>query len=154
MAIAKNGGNAADLAKANKLLEVAKSGKLSEFSKVAAQYVGERALGKAGASNVNRMVNLAQDINRGTTSYGSAARTVITSQGRQAANIINTRATELAEADELPDEPDADAGGDIAERSNETQEDIQEPEPQPEALQEDTNVEPSNPAEVAEAPHG
>lgn len=150
--IAKNGGSAADLAKANKLLEVAKSGKLSEFSKVAAQYVGERALGKSGAANVNRMVNLAQDINRGGTSYGSAARTVITSQGRQAANIINTRATELAEADELPDEPDADAGGDIAERSNETQEDIQEPEPQPEALQEDTNVEPSNPAEVAEAP--
>jgi hypothetical protein len=150
--IARKSGNAADIAKASKLLDVAKSGKLSEFSKVAAQYVGERALGKTGAANVNRIVNLAQDINRGTTSYGSAARTVLTREGRQAANIINQRATEIAEQAELPDEPEADAGGDIAERSNETQADIQEPEPQPEALQEDTNVEPSNPAEVAEAP--
>ena len=150
--IARKSGNAADIAKATNLLNVAKSGKLSEFSKVAAQYVGERALGKTGAANVSRMVNLAQDINRGTTSYGSAARTVLTSQGRQAANIINARATELAEQTELPDEPQADAGGDIAERSNTTQADIQEPEPQPEALAEDTDVQPSNPAEVAEQP--
>ena len=150
--LARKSGNAADVAKATNLLNVAKSGKLSEFSKVAAQYVGERALGKAGVANVNRMVNLAQDINRGTTSYGSAARTVITSQGRQAANIINQRASEIAEQTELPDAPQETAGGDIAERSNTTQADIQEPEPQPEALAEDTNVQPSNPAEVSEAP--
>jgi hypothetical protein len=145
--IARKSGNAADITKASKLLDVAKSGKLSEFSKVAAQFVGERALGKAGAANVNRIVNLAQDINRGTTSYGSAARAIITPEGRQAASIINQRATEIAEANELPDEPEADAGGDIAERSNETQEDLG-PEPEPQALAE----QPDNPAEVADVP--
>ncbi len=154
--IARNSGNAADISKASKLLDVAKGGNLSEFSKVAAQYVGERALGKAGAANVNRIVNLAQDINRGTTSYGSAARAVITSQGRQAANVINQRATEIAEANELPDEPDADAGGDIADNSSQLQEDIREPEPQPEALAEnpvedvpDTTVRASGEASVS-----
>ncbi len=141
--IARNSGNAADISKASKLLDVAKGGNLSEFSKVAAQYVGERALGKAGAANVNRIVNLAQDINRGSTSYGSAARAVITSQGRQAASIINDRATEIAEANELPDEPDTDAGGDIADNSSQLQEGLDEdvgPQPEPEAL-------PENPAE-------
>ena len=134
--IAKNSGTAADISKASKLLDVAKSGNLSEFSKVAAQYVGERALGKSGAANVNRIVNLAQDINRGSTSYGSAARSVITSQGRKAASVINDRATEIAEQAKLPDEPEEDAGGDIADNSSELQEDLG-PEPEPEALADD-----------------
>ena len=132
--IAKNSGTAADISKASKLLDVAKSGNLSEFSKVAAQYVGERALGKSGAANVNRIVNLAQDINRGSTSYGSSARSVITSQGRKAASVINDRATEIAEQSKLPDEPDEDAGGDISDRSSELQEGL---EPEPEALADD-----------------
>ena len=158
--LARASGDAVQISKAQDLLDAAKSQKVSEFTKAAAKLVGEKVLGKEGAKNVNKIVNLANDIQKTSTRFASASRLDLTREGRAASNIISKRAAELEDDDEPKvnsDDVADDAGAKISDNSSALQEGIDEAptfqppnlEPEPEALPEGFE-QPPNPVEASD----
>ena len=154
--LARASGDAVQISKAQDLLDAAKSQKVSEFAKAASKLVGEKLLGAEGAKNVNKIVKIANDIQKSSTRFASASQLDLTKEGRAAKSIISQRAAELEDDDDEPkvngEDVADDAGGKIADDSSRFQSRIREDvdtgppnlEPEPEALPNE------NPAETAD----
>ena len=114
--LATASGDASEISKAQSLLDVTDQGDLKGFVKLSAKYATQQAVTKALGSNIDKAVNLASDINRGTSFSPAAISSVATKSGRDASSIITSRAAEISAA-QTPDEVSNVAGGAIAEAS-------------------------------------
>lgn len=90
-------GDIAEMDKAQQLLDVTNKGDLKGFVKLTAKFATQKAVTSALGQNINKAVNLASDINKGSSFTPAVLASVSTSEGRKAADIITSKAAQIAD---------------------------------------------------------